>query len=376
MKDLLARFRTVSANIEAPAGVLPGLEPCGGPEDPGRPPDRRLRADPGRARERPALRSPRQAQGTAVQRAAGPGRGAEAAARRRRDPDRPDAHRLRAGPRPGPAVARDRRDHRRPLPHPGRPRGERRRRAGRSGRQRQPLPRADRPPAARRPGRRKKGRPDRSRPERRTRTPGSRRSIAGFQQNPALARVVAQAPFEIDGQGRPGQPDDRRHPLGPRPGRRLPEQRGHPARPPAADHHPQGRLHPGAVRQSRRAVRHDRGRDPRPGPKLVRERRRDRPPGLRASRTRSARTPTSGSWRSGSASRTGRPLPEDRTYSVGLSSYIASSYAFDHKDPGRSLQSTVADALLGYLESGADLGVYTRDLVRARAEKAPGASDN
>jgi 5'-nucleotidase/UDP-sugar diphosphatase len=72
----------------------------------------------------------------------------------------------------------------------------------------------------------------------------------------------------------------------------------------------------------------------------------------------------------------GSPLAEDRTYSVGLSSYIASSYAFDHKDPGRSLQSTVADALLGYLEGGADLGVYTRDLVRARAEKDPGASDN
>ena len=72
----------------------------------------------------------------------------------------------------------------------------------------------------------------------------------------------------------------------------------------------------------------------------------------------------------------GSPLAEDRTYSVGLSSYIASSYAFSHKDPGRSLQTTVADALLGYLESGADLGVYTRDLVRARAEKAPGASNN
>ncbi|MCK7483492.1 MAG: hypothetical protein M0C28_45500 [Candidatus Moduliflexus flocculans] len=34
----------------------------------------------------------------------------------------------------------------------------------------------------------------------------------------------------------------------------------------------------------------------------------------------------------------GSPPAEDRTYSVGLSSYIASSYAFDHKDPGRSLQ--------------------------------------
>jgi len=72
----------------------------------------------------------------------------------------------------------------------------------------------------------------------------------------------------------------------------------------------------------------------------------------------------------------GSPLAEDRTYSVGLSSYIGSSYAFNHKDPGRSLQTTVADALLGYLESGADLGVYTRDLVRALSERAPGASQN
>jgi 2',3'-cyclic-nucleotide 2'-phosphodiesterase (5'-nucleotidase family) len=72
----------------------------------------------------------------------------------------------------------------------------------------------------------------------------------------------------------------------------------------------------------------------------------------------------------------GTPLAEDRTYSVGLSSYIGSSYAFSHKDPGRSLQTTVADALLGYLESGADLGVYTRDLVRALSERAPGASRN
>ena len=72
----------------------------------------------------------------------------------------------------------------------------------------------------------------------------------------------------------------------------------------------------------------------------------------------------------------GTPLSEDRTVTVGLSSYIASSYAFSHKDPGRSLQTTVADALLGYLESGADLSVYDSNLVRAFSEKAPGASRN
>jgi 5'-nucleotidase/UDP-sugar diphosphatase len=72
----------------------------------------------------------------------------------------------------------------------------------------------------------------------------------------------------------------------------------------------------------------------------------------------------------------GRPLAEDRTYTVGLSSYIASAYAFSHKDPGRSLQETVAEALIRYLESGADLGAYRGELIRAAARKAPGGSPN
>ncbi len=70
----------------------------------------------------------------------------------------------------------------------------------------------------------------------------------------------------------------------------------------------------------------------------------------------------------------GTPLSEVRTYTVGLSSYVASTYVFSHKDPGRSLQTTVADDLLRYLESGADLSVYRPDLVRAFSEIAPGSS--
>ncbi len=69
----------------------------------------------------------------------------------------------------------------------------------------------------------------------------------------------------------------------------------------------------------------------------------------------------------------GAPFDEGRTYAVGLSSYIATSYAFVHKDPGRSLQSTVVEALIGYLESGADLGGYGPGPVRAAVEKAPQA---
>jgi 2',3'-cyclic-nucleotide 2'-phosphodiesterase (5'-nucleotidase family) len=71
----------------------------------------------------------------------------------------------------------------------------------------------------------------------------------------------------------------------------------------------------------------------------------------------------------------GAPLPEDRTYKVGLSSYIASSYSFAHQDPGHSLQTTTVDDLIDYLEKGADLGLY-RDVVRAVWEKAPAPSGN
>ncbi|MCK7483490.1 MAG: metallophosphoesterase [Candidatus Moduliflexus flocculans] len=126
LKDLLARFRTVSANIEAQAGVLPGLEPAAVLKTRD---GLRLvvfgliQVEPGNGLP---SSHPDKLQGTAVQRAAGSGRRAEAAARRRRDPDRPDAHRLPAGPRPGPAVAADRRDRRRTFPHQGRSRGERR----------------------------------------------------------------------------------------------------------------------------------------------------------------------------------------------------------------------------------------------------------
>ena len=69
----------------------------------------------------------------------------------------------------------------------------------------------------------------------------------------------------------------------------------------------------------------------------------------------------------------GSSLAEDRTYKVGLSSYIASSYRFDHKDPGRSLQATTVEALIRYLESGVDLGIY-RDVRRATYQKAAGAA--
>jgi 2',3'-cyclic-nucleotide 2'-phosphodiesterase (5'-nucleotidase family) len=60
----------------------------------------------------------------------------------------------------------------------------------------------------------------------------------------------------------------------------------------------------------------------------------------------------------------GQPLPEDKAYRVGVSSYVASSYSFAHKDPGRALAATTADALIRFLENRPDLSVY-RGIQRA-----------
>lgn len=64
----------------------------------------------------------------------------------------------------------------------------------------------------------------------------------------------------------------------------------------------------------------------------------------------------------------GAPLDENRQFKVGISSYVASVYDFAHQDPGRSLQSTTADALIRFLESGVDLSMY-RDIQRAFWQK-------
>ena len=61
----------------------------------------------------------------------------------------------------------------------------------------------------------------------------------------------------------------------------------------------------------------------------------------------------------------GRPLQEDRTYKVGFSSYIPSAYDFAHRDPGKSLGITTADALINYLEKRPRLSGY-QNVQRAR----------
>lgn len=62
-------------------------------------------------------------------------------------------------------------------------------------------------------------------------------------------------------------------------------------------------------------------------------------------------------------------LAEDRTYRVAVSSFIASAYAFEHKDPGRSLGLTTADAFIRFLEGDPDLSLY-RNVRRAFKEAA------
>ncbi len=66
----------------------------------------------------------------------------------------------------------------------------------------------------------------------------------------------------------------------------------------------------------------------------------------------------------------GQPLPEGRTYRVGLSSYVASSYNFKHSDPGRALAAITAEALIRFLEGQPDLSVY-RNIQRAFQDPPP-----
>jgi 2',3'-cyclic-nucleotide 2'-phosphodiesterase (5'-nucleotidase family) len=47
--------------------------------------------------------------------------------------------------------------------------------------------------------------------------------------------------------------------------------------------------------------------------------------------------------------KTGNLLDASKTYTVGLNSYIAASYTFDHKDPGTTNYNTTAQTLLDYL---------------------------
>jgi 2',3'-cyclic-nucleotide 2'-phosphodiesterase (5'-nucleotidase family) len=45
----------------------------------------------------------------------------------------------------------------------------------------------------------------------------------------------------------------------------------------------------------------------------------------------------------------GNVLDNSKTYTVGVNSYIAASYKFDHKDPGLTNYNTTAQTLLDYL---------------------------
>ena len=45
----------------------------------------------------------------------------------------------------------------------------------------------------------------------------------------------------------------------------------------------------------------------------------------------------------------GRKLDESKTYKVGLSSYIASAYTFDHIDEGQNSNVTSANCLIDFL---------------------------
>lgn len=54
----------------------------------------------------------------------------------------------------------------------------------------------------------------------------------------------------------------------------------------------------------------------------------------------------------------GSPCDDNRVFATGLSSYIASSYTFDHQDQGISLYTTTAQALINYITAKKELN-YT-----------------
>jgi 5'-nucleotidase/UDP-sugar diphosphatase len=53
--------------------------------------------------------------------------------------------------------------------------------------------------------------------------------------------------------------------------------------------------------------------------------------------------------------REGRLLDENKTYRVGMNSYIAATYTFNHRDPGKSLTVTLAETMIRYLKQGKDV---------------------
>ncbi len=53
--------------------------------------------------------------------------------------------------------------------------------------------------------------------------------------------------------------------------------------------------------------------------------------------------------------RKGRLLDENKTYKVGMNSYIAATYKFNHRDAGKSLMVTLADTMVRYLKEGKDV---------------------
>ncbi len=66
----------------------------------------------------------------------------------------------------------------------------------------------------------------------------------------------------------------------------------------------------------------------------------------------------------------GEAWDEKKMYRVGLSSYVASTYRFEHKDAGASGRTTCVEALLAFLQKGVDLERY-RGMVRARVGLNP-----
>lgn len=62
----------------------------------------------------------------------------------------------------------------------------------------------------------------------------------------------------------------------------------------------------------------------------------------------------------------GALLDDGKTYAVGFNGYVASAYKFSHQDPGKALQTTIAQTLIDYLHRGGDV---CKDIEKMRTHK-------
>ena len=72
----------------------------------------------------------------------------------------------------------------------------------------------------------------------------------------------------------------------------------------------------------------------------------------------------------------GKPLDPGKEYTVGINSYIAKSYKFDHRDPGQSTYVTSSEALIEYLEHVKKVNYTGANRISVKQAEKPESDNN